>query len=623
MRLIDLADSWSTTLAMSKDDLANLLYNELYTISDHDFGVVFQAVGPPFFVDHKKLPVEDVVLTWAQTELIMRRLAVEIEVSSSRNGGTATSGYLTGPDAAAVTISPAVDRVRQDGHRDCVSYDKNPWGSKILDQTEKAHGQFVFDGLIEHFAKLAEEKAETGATEFFSKGRVIGLARVFLAVASLYAKATSLEATFEMPDAPLVRTKDTHPGEVRDLHITYTFNAGKWETVRACLNLLLGLAGFELPGTAPKPPSDMDVQISSDDPGILRVGDGTGKSKKVDSDQTDDNGKVSFKLSGAPQGDRIPAEAKPEDKTATIRAVNDLTSSNFFDDILSVPWDASDAAGSFGLSLIPQLIARSKFITFRDTIPVRDWKLSADFEVTAVGDVTQHLAYNELFQGCGISQLHDESVLEQGTFASDAVDITAKLISNPEGNIGDQAFVFVPRGKDFTMVDAGSGNGVLMFPLPGSYKTEKSYSTPGTWKKPTRHVEDISSCASGWGEGGSTPVDDCGVRDYKGTLQVTMPKARHLYLAGEHADAGRLWKHCGSTLYPSDPVVPPPLKNCQSLTTSGGKVPSIADVFDTSKKRLDVSGKLTCTREDEGSLSQIDYNWTLQLCRIENGKPDC
>jgi hypothetical protein len=622
MRLVDLADVLSTNFDMSKDDLANMLYKELYNINDRDFAAVYQAVGSGLIIGTKMVAVADVVLTWAQVELVMRRLATELEVASSRAGGIATAGYQSGSGPESPAIVPASYIAPRAAHRDCVNYG-GPWSTGIVDQTYKSFGQ-VFDGIVEHYEEEAAKEAATGAVKKVTTSHMFALARLLLAAAALYAKASSLQAAFDMPNSPLVRTKDTRPGEVRDLNIEYTFNAGKWETVRACLNLMLGFVGIELPGTSPKPPSDMDVQLKSDDPSLLRIGDGSGKDTKVDSDETDEDGKVSFKLSGAPEGDRIPDQAAPDDKTVTVEAVNDLKSSNFFEDIQSVPWDAVDAAGSFGLSLLPGLLARSKFITFRYEVPVRDWKLSADFQVTAVGEVTEQLAYNEEFTGCGTTSYLDESIKGIGTFASESVDITAKLISNPEGNWGDQAFIFVPKGAEFAMTDAGQGDGVYMFPLPAHYTTEKSYSEPGTWKKPDVDVHQDTVCAYGGAEsGGATPADDCGVRTYDATLQATMPKARHLYLAGTHATTSNLWKHCGDPLQPSAPPVAPTIGACINSKVSGGKVPSTADIFDQSKKQLEITGTMTCSSEGKGSIQQVDYNWTLQLCRIENGKPDC
>jgi hypothetical protein len=623
LRLTDFADTLSTSFKMSKDDLAKLLYNELYSIPDRDFAAVFDAVGPRLYDKTKMVPVADVLLNWAQVELIMRRLATEIAVTGSRNGDMETSGYRTDPSSAPSIVTASYTS-QQGKHRDCENAE-GPWSKAILDQTMKAHSQFVFDGIIGHLEDLAAEASETGTEAIATAGHIIGWARLLMAAASLYAKATALQASFDMPNSPLVRTKDRRIGEIRDLNITYTFNPGKWETVRECLNLFLSPIGIELPGSSPDAPSDMDVQISSDDPSILRIGDGTGKSKKVNIDETDKDGKASFKISGAPQGDRIPNSATPDDLTVVVRASNDLTSADFFKDVQSVGWDAADAAGSFGLSLVPQLIARSKFITFRYAVPVRDWKLSADFQVTAIGDITEQRAFNIEYTGCGITTRLDRSTKGLGTFASDPVNVTAKLLSNPDAFLDNQAFVFVPKGEDFELRDAGEGDGVYMFPLPVHYKTEKSYSEPGSWsKKPDVFVDRATVCAGGGAEdSGYTPVDDCGVRDYDGVLQATMPKARHLYLAGTAAGGSDLWKHCGDPLRPTDAPVAPAIGYCVNSKVAGGKVPSIADIYDTSKKRFSVEGTLSCTEKGDGSIGEVDYNWTMQFCRIENGKPDC
>ncbi|GMA96454.1 hypothetical protein GCM10025881_32780 [Pseudolysinimonas kribbensis] len=93
-----------------------------------------------------------------------------------------------------------------------MSYDKNPWGTRILDQTQKTHSQFVFDGLVEHFSDAAKEAAGNNEQKIFTGGRFIGIARVLLAAASLYAKATSLRASFDMPNAPSCARRRRTPG---------------------------------------------------------------------------------------------------------------------------------------------------------------------------------------------------------------------------------------------------------------------------------------------------------------------------------------------------------------------------------------------------------------------------
>jgi hypothetical protein len=615
MRLTDLAETLGPTFKVPAAQLAQELYTDLSSIPDHDFAVVYNTIGPGLFQKGKPVALADVDLNWAQVELILRRMATELVIADARSSGAATSGYRTDAGPAIAPASYRAPDSVQGSRRPCQN-SGGPWSEAIADQSSKTYATFVFD-------KMIEEAAEEGSKGAKAAGRYLPWARILLSAASLFAKATALEASFSLSSSPLVRTKDTRPGEVRDLEVTYTFNPGKWQTVRECLNVFLAPFGIEIPGTSPEPPSDMDVQLSSEDPSILRVGDGTGRSTKVDSDQTDSEGKASFKVSGAPQADRIPDQAKPDDKTVTVRAANDLKSANFYKDVLSAGWDANDAVGSAGLSLVPDLIARSKFITFRYPVPVRDWKLDADFQVTAVGEATERIAYNEVLTGCGSDDLIDDSVKGTATFASDTVDVSAKLLSNAEGNVGDQAVVFGPRGEDFQLRDAGRDNGVLMFTLPVTYKTERIAPSPG--EQPERHTEQAGGCVGGGGF--SSPpkqADDCGVRSYDSTLDATIPKPRHLYVADEVPGILGLWKNCGtSALYPEDPPVAPSMNGCESPKVTGGRMPSTADIFDASKKRLDVSGTLSCRSEAPGRLWTLEYNWSLQFCRVENGKPDC
>jgi hypothetical protein len=413
---------------------------------------------------------------------------------------------------------------------------------------------------------------------------------------------------------------------VRDLEVTYTYDPGKYETFRECMNLFLSPLGFELPGAQADPPSGIDVRLMSDDPSELRIGDGTGTQTQVDQGQTDSDGRVVFKISGAPQAERIPDKAAPDDITVGVRTVVNLKGNDFWKDVAALPWDASDVTSTGGLSLVPELISRAQLLAFSAKAPVRDWKLDADFRVTGLGTVSERTAIDVTYS-CGGIPAHNRSTEEKGTFTADAVDVTAKLISD---DIGVQAWVFVPKGQEFAgYVD--QVNGVLMFPMPVHYQVAKSTASPGTGDMPA-HATDSSGCTGGGGGGGGqsgSQPEDCGARDYDSTLEVTIPEPRTLYAWGDHAslsDGRPLWVHCGDGVYPTDPVVAPTRDACSNPKISGGDIPSLTDVADPSLTHFSVEGSLSCRDEEPGDLRTVDYTWTLDFCRLDgDGKPspDC
>lgn len=144
------------------------------------------------------------------------------------------------------------------------------------------------------------------------------------------------------------------------------------------------------------------------------------------------------------------------------------------------------------------------------------------------------------------------------------------------------------------------------------------------------HKTDDSACAGGMGGGGyhddhTPPQSDCGVRDYDSTLQVTIPQPNTLYAAGDQVQIDhQLWSNCGDLLYPFEPVVAPWRDNCYGTPTiEGGELPSTAQIADPTVRHFQVEGSYSCLYSETGELSSSDYTWTLDFCRLTDGKPDC
>jgi hypothetical protein len=445
-----------------------------------------------------------------------------------------------------------------------------------------------------------------------------------IAFVAVVAKALALEADFDMSNAPLVRTKKTQPGEIRDLTLTFEFNSGRWTEIAGCLNLLLAFTGFEIPMAPKGPVKDVSLDLASTRPGIVRIGDGKGGSTPVTRGKTDSSGKAKFTLSGAPQNDFIPEEATPDPKTVTLVAESNLESNDLFADLMAFPWAAMDAVGTVGLSLIPSFLSKLKILTHTGKVEVRDWKLDADFEVTAVGSFTMHDAWNWQSSGCGAGVTTTSGSIDgSSSFASDPVEVSAVLFSNPQGNVGDQAVVFVPTGQPFIPMD--HGNGPWMFDMPGQYTTEKSESRPATGNVPPMLVHPPTpSTQCGDGEKQDPPTPECGVRSYPGSLEVSVPSPWKLHVGANRSGPDvNLWKHCGPDFSHGDPPMAPSVGNCKAPRVSGGHFPDMAEVYDLARRKFTVSGTLSCSTVQPGHLREFDYNWTLVFCRILEGKPAC
>lgn len=621
LRLADLADILSVAFDMTATDLAAALYEELSNIPDFGFRTVLWAVGPGLTKDNKFIPVDEVLLSWAQVGLILHRLSDEILASQAMTASAAGDGGIPGADAGELQVATASFRgplPAASAERPCQNTD-DPLKQEELNQKIK-EANFGFDKILEVVGDIEESALATGAKIL---GATLNIVRGLITYANLLAKMASLTATFSLSNPPLVRTKEMTPGEIRDLTITYKYDPDSWAKTRECINNALKYAGLEVPGAPLDPPEGIDVQLATTDPSVLRVGDGKGGDKPVNADETDKSGVARFKLSGAPQKDHIPERAKPVNLSIAIHAYSDLKSSDLFKDLASAPWDLLDAAGSFGATLIPEFIGRSKFIMYTESIPVQDWDLTAQFQASAKGEITVHRASNVDWQGCGGYGLINRSTDATSTFTTTETDVTTKLLSNDFGNVGDQAFVFYPKGESFTGIDLGQGDGLKMFGLLADYSTDKTTATPATGDQPERKLEDCSVGGGGGGEHSDPEPEDCGVRTYAMDLNVTMPSPRHLFVSGEPSDEYGLWKNCGDGLIPSDPTVAPTMQSCAAPQSQGGKVPSIDDIFDPSKTKFTIKGSYTCIRNEPGQLDQVYYNWTLTLCRIVDGKAKC
>lgn len=618
VRLTDLAHILGAIPGLDVPESTAQLYSALQVIPDRGFSSVFWAVGPSLDDGGKLVTPEDMVLSWAQVELLLRRMSTEFAVAGADGANAAPSGLGSDPSASSSVSGPAIAPAalvhEAAPQRPCENRE-NPWSKKIIKYTQKA--------LSSTFKWVLKKAAEAGAKGAEAAGNYLKVGGILASIATLLTQMSAIKANFVMPNSPLIRTKKMQPGEIRDLTVTLSYDYSAWAKTTECLNLAFSFAGIPFPKAPEGPPSGLTVELYSTDPSILRVGAGEGGDTPVYKGKTDSSGAVNFKLSGAPQADRIPDKAQPKDLSITVKAISDLKGSNLFKDLASLLTNAKSFLGGGGVSVLIEMLSRANFVTFKESLPVRDWDLTAQFQASAKGEITVHRASNVDWQGCGGYGLISRSTDATSTFTTTETDVTAKLLSNDFGNVGDQAFVFYPKGESFTGIDLGQGDGLKMFGLLADYSTDKTTATPATGDQPERKLEDCSVGGGGSGEHSDPEPEDCGVRTYAMDLDVTMPSPRHLFVSGQPSDEYGLWKNCGDGLIPSDPTVAPTMQSCAAPQSQGGKIPSIDDVFDASKTKFTIKGSYTCIRNEPGQLDQVYYNWTLTLCRIVDGKAKC
>jgi hypothetical protein len=512
------------------------------------------------------------------------------------------------------------------GRSPCDVSGGGPWGEKALVHSQKAHGTFIVDKGIEHFVDTFETELgrTTGATSRLQRG--LGIARLVSGYYATLAKMAALRADFTLAPNPLVRTHDTNPGDVSDLTVTMAFDEARLTAVRECLNAILGFYGVDFPLIKGGPAAKVDIDLQSEHPSVLRIGDNKGGRDPVTSGRTDGDGVARFKLSGAPQPDKIPGTAAPVNTHVVVRAVTNTGGNDFFDDINSAPWDALDAAGTGGLSAIPILLARTRWLTFYADVPVVDWSLDARFTATVNATITRHDASNNVFAGCGSERLISWSLDDDAAIVSEPVDVDALLLSNPSGNLGDQAVVFTPHGEEFAPLPT-TGDPLVLFAGPAHVSLDRQLAEPGKGELPPLFRNEADVCTGG-DTGGVVAPRDCGRRTYDMDMAVMLPKPRTL-IAGTSPYSGseydELYQNCmtGQALFPpSGPVDTSGL--CGGpWTVDPAAFPSITDIFDPARAEIRVNGGASCRSSGPGRMSVANYYWTLTLCRVKEDRAAC
>lgn len=585
---------------LESDDIAGELYDALREGSATPFGTVFVALEPSVFGEFGDGPyepkaLEDVTLTGAQAALVLRRLSVELLAAADADT-PAASGLPAGPAVAPALAVTSADAAPASGpvaaaDPTCLPGEK-PWDAEARRTGSKVSGNIFTTWL---------GKA-TGA------GPQIAGATAVLAIGTMLAKLMLLTSDFQMPDSPLVRTKNRQPGEERTITVTMSYPSGPLADVNRCLSILLGPYGVELPdffGGAGG--IGVDFVLTGD-----RLQYGSGSGTDVYSKVTDDDGRALFEVAGKAQPERLPEGAEPEEVTSGVRLDANVQASDLVKDLISLAFEMPSSWGAMLMSMLQ----RMKLLSYTWDIPVRDWTLSAEFDVTLAGSLSGHQASNQAGSGeCGAWSF-SSSTSAEGTVASvDPIRVRADYLTG--GRL--DGIIFRTLGVELheIVIDA---DGAELVHLGSQYSASKRTQQPGAEPLPPLYTDPhYGGC--GDGDGSGAPASDCGPRDYLGVVTVNALDGQvHLT---ENGAIGRVWSNCGAALRPNEPLAAPStLGACSNPARTGGEVPS-PDVVFSERGSFEISGALTCDFLGNGVLEQYEFDWTLEFCRVVDGEAAC
>jgi hypothetical protein len=604
MPLSQLAEIIGAFGVVDETDLTQRLYDDLYDLLATDFGTVFVALDPQVFTAIRygkphAVPVDEVTFTGAQVALILRKLSIDLLVLAEQNDGISTAVA----DTSGVIVPAALRADATDGP--CGSGDEEPWAAEGRRNIGKGVGQ-GFGNVLDNVPGYDGAKLALAA------------AQAALAIATLLTKMMALKSDFSMGNAPLVRTKDRSAGERRDIAVTLHYPDVTLGDITGCLAALLAPFGFDLASFAGGGAEGLDVELYLKNKRLEYSTARTGTS--VYRQKTAKNGMATFPVVGKPQAERLPPGAEPEEVTARVRLDANIEGSDLVNDLKAAAWDA---IGPGVVGILSNVVARMKLLSFTWDVPVRDWKLVADFDVVLTGSLWSHDGINRggvSADHCGTWVTHMSTTAE-GTVASQTpTRVTAHYVTEQiEGEV-ISGLVFYPKGSSLDALVIGEDGGELAH-VQADYVATKSEAAPGVEPMPEHYQEpEVSGC--GDGDGSYTPPQpDCGSRDYAGIATLLVNDGAVRVLADEPSSDP--WKHCGWRLPFADPLSPPSsMDSCPAAQEKGGKVPSPDSVFHESG-RFEITGSLTCSRDGQGSLERFTFDWTLTFCRVVEGTSDC
>lgn len=583
-------------------ELAQALHDALLAGGGSNFGIIFTALGPETLFEPRygqPVPLEEVTLSGAQVALILRKLAVELLDVVEANGGIDETFASLASTSAPLVVVPAV--FGSTTEHPCGMED--PFAVEARKQTGNTAGAL--------FGKILDLKG------FEAAKLAASFTQAIIAVASLLTQMLTLQADFSMDNSPLVRTKNREPGEKREIAVTLRYPERAFDDARRCLSALFSTMGFSL--------SDHGSAASGVDVALVMRNDRLWFSTERGGTATylqkaDDDGRVTFPVLGKPQNERLPEGAEPDEVTARVRAEANVQGSDLVKDLMSAGWDA---LGRSAVGIIANMLSRMQLVVFAWEAPVRDWELVADFDVTLTGELWGHSATNQGGTSeCGTWIVHRSTTAQGRVESQEPVRVTAHYVTEHVDGHAVSGLVMYPKGGSLDDIRITDDGGELVH-LPLGYAVSKTESAPGQDPMPPHHTDPIVGGCGDGEPGGGAPALDCGPRDYAGVGTIVVDDGTLRILADEPIGA-KPWTSCGWRLAFADPLAPPvTLKDCAQAAPSGGEVPSVDSVFNTSKQ-FEITGSLSCSRDGQGSLERFTFDWTLTFCRVEEGQsPAC
>lgn len=610
MPLSEVAGVLGATGIFGDGDLTSMLYDDLLADAGSAFGVIFTTLNPEVWGTTSRAgfvwtPIDDVRLTGAQVALVMRKLSADLLVVADANGLLPDPVAPTASRTGSYEIEQVSAAVRAADPGNACGIEVPPWAVEARKHGHKTHSLGFGKAL-----DLALDSLKVGDSARLG----MAAASALTAFATMIAKMAMLQAQFSIDDAPLVRTKDRTPGERRDLTIAYEFPEGTLTEVINCLSLLLAPYGVDIADITSGPASGVDVQLMLGG-GRLEYGQGSTGTDTYRR-QTDDKGEVVFPIQGAGQRERLPSGAEPEDVVAHVRSDANIEGSDLMKDLLSLGWDAiSPGLGG----ILANIAARMKLVSFEWSVPVRDWVMSAEFDMVLTGNLWAHSGVNRGGRGeepCGVWVQH-MSATASGSIASVKPHrvLVEYLAEDGEGTpVG--AVLMHTAGMTESQLHVVDG-AMQVAHFQAEYGLTKTESSPGVEPMPDHFAEPgVGGCGDGDGTG-FTPQQDCGPRDLLGVVSVNVRDG--VYFLTSEGATGTAWSDCGWSTYPRDPVAPPErLSACADADVGGGEMPSIDSIFNP-RGWFEVSGTLECSRDGDGTLQRFTFDWTLKFCRVTDG----
>lgn len=585
------------------------LREEIDYAEDEAFLTVLLALDPDghTFVDestqdYDDIPTADVTLTPAQVSLVMRRLAVEVAMSDP-----AAEFEPTAPGFRS-TARPATAPIPQDlsgAAADLCKPSEDWWKGQL-----RKDAQWVEGKLMSKVLESQDLQAHQGMG-------AIGSAQAVIGILSLLTKFFMLQADFALDSAPLVRTKDRSPGERQDLTVTLAYPENALKDVHECITRIVAHAGINLADfQGPAKGVDVDLILTGNRLQYARGSAGTGAYRQ----KADDNGKAVFPLEGKAQPSPVPDGAEPQEVTSRVRAEANLKGANLYKDLL----DAANDARSGVLAVVMGALERMKLLVFGWEVPVRDWTLEAEFDMTLRGVVSAHQAENRHspgLYGCpSITHLGSSSAL--GQMSGKPHRVTAEYVTAKDAGETYSALLIHTKGRSIDDLVTHQ-NGTQLAHVEFDYDITKQKDAKAQEPLPTQYTDSGAGCGDGGGAAGSVIVPDCGERSFMGLGTVTM-LSDFLYVTVDHL-VGQKWQHCNLPLAPTvDGIISPPpsLELCRNAYLDGGEIPGVDTVFSDSNY-FEISGELRCSHDGRGSLQRFSFDWTLEFCRIVEGERAC